>query len=220
MGRAGCRGMKRQGRFGRSSSARFPITFTGSRHRGSGESEDQQDVAASGRRSSLRLGGRPQLNVNNVGRGERDLMVPESEKEFHRLAWKHIAAEEFAEAEGPIRRLREVTDPRDPLRLSHHCRLLAGVLNSLSRTDEGTEMYRRALFEALRAGASRSEVAIVRYMLANQFLMFGEPRNAIANAEPVPPGSRDVQCLLHSVVAQALWKLDRPRRRSVLVRVP
>jgi hypothetical protein len=136
-------------------------------------------------------------------------MPSELEKELNRVAWKHIAAEEFAEAEGPVRRLLELTDPADPLRLWHYCGLLAGVLNSLSRADQGTEMYRRALAEALRAGPSRPEVAIARYELANQLLIFGDPKDALATAEPVPPGSGHVQCLLHSVAAHALWKLDR-----------
>jgi tetratricopeptide (TPR) repeat protein len=133
----------------------------------------------------------------------------ESPKELLRRAWKHIDAQEFAKAEPPLRRLINVTDPGDPIRLWELHGLLAGVLNSLSRTAEGTDMYRRALAEARRAGVSHSAVGPARYMLANQYLLFGDPREALAAAEPVPPGVGHIQCLLHSITAQALWKLGR-----------
>ena len=133
----------------------------------------------------------------------------ESPQELHNRAWKHIDAQEFAEAEAPLRRLIEVTDRDDPIRLWELYGLLAGVLNSLSRTGEGTDLYRRALAEARRAGDSHSAVGPARYMLANQYLLFGDPRDALAEADPVPAGTGHVQCLLHSIAAQALWKLGR-----------
>jgi tetratricopeptide (TPR) repeat protein len=133
----------------------------------------------------------------------------ESPKELYRRAWKHIDAQEFAEAETPLRRLIDSTDPDDPMRLWELHGLLAGVLNSLSRTAEGTDMYRRALAEARRGGDDRSAVGPARYMLANQYLLFGDPRDALAEATPVPAGAGHVQCLLHSIAAQALWKLGR-----------
>jgi Flp pilus assembly protein TadD len=87
--------------------------------------------------------------------------------------------------------------------------LLAGVLNSLSRPREGTEMYRRALAQPRRAGESSSAVGPARYMLANQYLLFGDPLDALAEAEPISAGKGHLQCLLHSVSAEALWKLGR-----------
>jgi Flp pilus assembly protein TadD len=139
----------------------------------------------------------------------------ESPKELHRRAWKHIDAQEFTEAEAPLRRLIDVTDPDDPIRLWELHGLLAGVLNSLSRTAEGTDMYRRALAEARRAGDSHSAVGPARYMLANQYLLFGDSHDALAEAEPVPAGAGHVQCLLHSIAARALWKLGRQDEAQV-----
>ena len=46
-------------------------------------------------------------------------------------------------------------------------------------------------------------------MLANQLLLYRDPAEALAETQPVPPGCGHVQCLLHSVAAQALWKLHR-----------
>lgn len=46
-------------------------------------------------------------------------------------------------------------------------------------------------------------------MLANQHLIFGDPKDALAEATPVPAGTGHVQCLLHAIVAHALWKLER-----------
>ena len=130
-------------------------------------------------------------------------------KVLFRQAWEHIAAQEFAQAETLLRQLIDITDPSDSTRLWELNGLLAGVLNSLQRPSEGTEMYRRALAEARRAGESSSTVGPARYMLANQYLLFGDPRDALAEAEPVPAGAGHVQCLLHSICAQALWKLGR-----------
>jgi predicted RNA polymerase sigma factor len=130
-------------------------------------------------------------------------------KELFRRAWAHINAQEFGAAEIALRQLIDMTDPTDSIRLWELHGVLAGVLNSLSRPSEGTEMYRRALAEARRAGDSSDAVGPARYMLANQYLLFGEPRDALAEAEPVPAGVGHVQCLLHYVSAEALWKLGR-----------
>ena len=129
-------------------------------------------------------------------------------RDLNAVAWAHVDAERFDEAEVAIRELIDRTDLRDPLRLGHLFALLAGVLNALERPEEGTEMYRRALAEARRAGPANG-LEVARYMLANQFLIFGDPLDALAEAEPIPGGSGHVRCLLRSVAAQALWKLGR-----------
>lgn len=133
----------------------------------------------------------------------------ESEHALYRKAWQHIDQQEFAQAEPLLRSLLEITDPTDPARLWQLYGLLAEVLNSLARPSEGTEMYRHALREAERAGDASSTVGPARFMLANQHLAFGDPRDALAVAEPVPSGVGHIQCLLHSVAAQALSKLGR-----------
>ena len=132
-----------------------------------------------------------------------------SEKALYRVAWKHIDAEEFSQAETVLRQVIDLADPADPLRFWELSGLLASVLNSLSRSDEATEMLRRALSEALRASPSNSAVGVARYMLANQYLIYRDPRDALAEAVPVPAGGGQIQCLLHSIAAQALWKLGR-----------
>jgi len=139
----------------------------------------------------------------------------ESPTELFRRAWKHIDGQEFGDAEIALRQLIDLTDQGDPVRLWELHGLLAGVLNMLSRTDEGTDMYRLALADARRAGDSHSIVGPARYMLANQYLLFGDPRDALAEAEPVPTGTGTIQCLLHSISAQALWKLGRPDEAQV-----
>jgi hypothetical protein len=121
----------------------------------------------------------------------------------------HIDAEEFSQAETVLRQVIDLADPNDPLRLWELSGLMASVLNSLSRPGEATDMLRRALSEALRAGAANSAVGVARYMLAKQHLVYGNPSDALSQAEPVPAGSGQIQCLLHAIVAQALWKLNR-----------
>ena len=129
-------------------------------------------------------------------------------KDLDEVAWAHIRARRFDEAEVTLRELIERAEPRDPLRLWYLLGVLAGVLNNLERPVEAAEMYRRALAEARRSGASNS-VETARYMLANQLLIHGNPTDALAEAEPIPAGRGHVQCLLRSVAAQALWKLGR-----------
>jgi len=140
------------------------------------------------------------------------------EEELRRRLHKHMEGQEFGEAETVLRQLLDIADPRDSLQLWQHLFLLAGVLNSLSRTEEGTDTYRRALAEARRAGEANSAVGPARYMLANQYLLFGDPRDALAETDPIPAGVGHVQCLLHSIAAQALWKLDRRAEAEVAAR--
>ncbi len=176
----------------------------------SNENAAQPAVAVGRTGRSLRSLSRSPLNGSIVSRTALATMgEDESPKELYRRAWKYIDAQEFAEAEPPLRRLIDATDPSDPIRLWELHGLLAGVLNSLSRTAEGTDLYRRALAEARRAGDDHSAVGPARYMLANQYLLFGDPRDALAEAEPVPTGVGHIQCLLHSIAAQSLWKLGR-----------
>jgi tetratricopeptide (TPR) repeat protein len=143
---------------------------------------------------------------------------PESFEELDTVVWAHIEAERFDQAEVALRKLIDLIHPEDALRLNMFFSLLGGVLNRLDRADEGTEMYRRALIEARRLGPSRPEVGAARYMLANQYLLYGDPALALAETEPVPSGSGHVQCLLHAVAAQALWKLGRHDEARVAAR--
>lgn len=59
----------------------------------------------------------------------------------------------------------------------------------------------------------------VRYMLGNQYLLFGDPRDALDTVDPVPPGVGHVQCLLHAVAADALWKLERKEEARARARI-
>jgi tetratricopeptide (TPR) repeat protein len=133
----------------------------------------------------------------------------ESNKDLDSAAWAHVSAGRFAEAEVAFRQLLDRLGARDPLRRWNLLGALAGILNGLGRPDEGTDAYREALAEVRKVGPNRPEVAVARYMLANQFLIFGDPRDALREVEPIPAGGGHVQCLLRSVAAQALWKLDR-----------
>jgi tetratricopeptide (TPR) repeat protein len=141
----------------------------------------------------------------------------EAWRELDALAWSHIGAEEFAQAEPLVRRLIDITDSEDCLRLWNLFGVLAGVLTELERPEEATEMLRRALSEARRAGPSAA-VDAARYMLANQHLFYGDARDALAVAEPVPSGIGHAQCLLHSVAALAHWKLGDPDEAAASAR--
>ena len=68
-------------------------------------------------------------------------------------------------------------------------------------------MYRKALEEARRLREPGTE-GVSRYMLGNQYLLFGDARDALETVEPVPEGVGHLQCLLHSVAAEALWKVE------------
>jgi tetratricopeptide (TPR) repeat protein len=133
----------------------------------------------------------------------------EADRDLNSAAWGHVSAGRFAEAEVAFRGILDRLGSKDPLRRWNLLGTLAGVLNSLGRPDEGTEVYREALAEVRRAGPGRPEVAVARYMLANQFLIFGDPLEALGEIDPIPPGSGHVQCLLRAVAAQAFWKLGR-----------
>jgi predicted RNA polymerase sigma factor len=134
----------------------------------------------------------------------------ESNEKLNSAAWGHVSAGRYAEAEVAFRQLLDRLGSRDPFRRWNYLGVLAGILNSLGRPDEGTEAYRQALDEVRTVNPNRPEVAIARYMLASQFLIFGDPRDALREVEPIPAGAGHVQCLLRSVAAQALWKLNRP----------
>jgi tetratricopeptide (TPR) repeat protein len=124
------------------------------------------------------------------------------------VAQAHADAGRFAEAESAMRELIARIAPEDHLRRWIEFAQLGGILNMLERADEGTEMYRRALEEAQQLPSS-NELGVARYMLANQYRLFGDPRDALEIAEPIPAGVGHVQCLLHTVVADSLWKLER-----------
>ena len=133
-------------------------------------------------------------------------------------AWKHISAGEYEQAEKILRRLHERTDPGDAHRMFYLYGLLASVLNSLQRFDKATEMIRQQLSEAKRITTSNAAVDAARYFLSYQFLLHGAPEQALAEADPVPEGVGHAQCLLHSVTAQALWKLSRHEDAVVAAR--
>lgn len=134
--------------------------------------------------------------------------MSDSIRDLTAAAQAHMDAGRFAEAEVAIRLLIDRIAPDDHLRLWIEFVSLAGVLNMLERADEGTEMYRRALEEAERLPSGK-EAGAARYMLANQYLIFGDPRDALETADPIPQGVGHVQCLLHGVVAEAHWKLEQ-----------
>jgi hypothetical protein len=56
----------------------------------------------------------------------------EAWRELNALAWRHIVARDFAEAEPLVRRLIDITDSEDCLRLSHLFGVLAQRLVSRS----------------------------------------------------------------------------------------
>jgi hypothetical protein len=135
-------------------------------------------------------------------------MTDQEKRDLRKTMWKHIGAEEFAQAEVAARRLIETTAPDDALESWNLHGVLASILNSLERPREGTEMYAKALQEARRSGQSK-EIDVARYMLANQHLVYGDPSVALSECSPIPPGVGHVECLLHAVAAGALWELDR-----------
>lgn len=130
-----------------------------------------------------------------------------SDKQLSELAWKHIAAEEYEKAEAAIRQRIAIADPKDFRLRWELYGLLASTLNSLARHAEATAMLRESLGYARKVGPTYSGIS--RYMLADQELLHGDPSAALAEAIPVPDGPGHVECLLHSGVAEALWKLNR-----------
>jgi predicted RNA polymerase sigma factor len=134
------------------------------------------------------------------------MAVDDSWSDLNARVRSHIASRDFAQAEPLVRRLIDITDSADCLRLWNLFGVLAGVLTELQRPEEATEMLRRALAEARRAGQSAA-VDAARYMLAAHHLVHGDPHPAVSEAEPVPTGQGHTQCLLHSVAALAHQKL-------------
>ena len=140
-------------------------------------------------------------------------------RDLHASAWGHIDAKRFDQAEAILRELIGRIDPADVQRRWHCFGLLASVLNSLERVDEGTEMYRKALDEARRLPEPATEVGVSRYMLGNQYLLFGDARDALETVDPVPEGVGHLQRLLHAVAAEALWKLEQRDEARTRARV-
>jgi Flp pilus assembly protein TadD len=135
--------------------------------------------------------------------------MDEKDSALNELAWTHIRAGEYEQAEQVLRRLVGSADSDNPDRMFYLYGLHASVLNSLERFDEATEKLRCQLSEARKITTSNAAVYAARYFLSYQFLLHGAPDQALAEAEPVPAGVGHAQCLLHSVAAQALWKLSR-----------
>jgi hypothetical protein len=136
-------------------------------------------------------------------------MPNDANRKLEDTAWSHIRSERYTEAEISVEQLIAEADSGDASRLWYLFGLLASILNSLHRSQDATLALRRALTEARRIGTTRPEIGVSRYMLANQHLIHGDPAEALAEAIPVPEGTGHTECLLHSVVAQALWKLER-----------
>jgi tetratricopeptide (TPR) repeat protein len=132
-------------------------------------------------------------------------MPPPSESE----AFDHIGAGRFAEAETVVRALIGRVDDQDHRKLCNLLGLLGSILNSLGRHDDATGVLREALNHALHVSGSDSAANAHRYFLANQYLIFGDPEQALTVIPVVPPGVGHVQCLLHVIVAKALWALGR-----------
>jgi hypothetical protein len=121
-------------------------------------------------------------------------------------AWDHIHAGRFAEAEDVVRALIGGVDGKDHGRLCYLFGLLGSILNSLGRHDDATSV----LWEAMNHEQHVSgELSTHRYILANQYVNFGDPEQALAVIQVVPPGVGHVQCLLHITAAKALGALGR-----------
>jgi len=144
--------------------------------------------------------------------------MDEAQKALNRTVWEHIDAKRFEQAEPALRQLIELVDPEDHELRWHLLGMLGSVCNSQEHFDEGTDAYRRSLEESRRLGASAPEVHVARYVLANQYLLFGDPRDALEVIEVIPAGIGHTQSLLHGVVAEALWKLDRRDEARVAAR--
>jgi len=88
---------------------------------------------------------------------------------------------------------------------SHHC-----LPTAIEQSDEPAgPAAGLSLAEAKKIRTSTAAIDAARYFLAYQHLLYGAPNEALAESEPLPSGIGHSQCLLHSVAAQALWKLSR-----------
>lgn len=132
-------------------------------------------------------------------------MPPNDESE----AWAHIHAERFDEAEAVVCALVERSDPGDHQNLWHLFGLLGSILNSLGRNRDATSALETALAQARQISNSATTVDVSRFMLGNQYLLFGNPQDALGIVQPIPPGAGHLQCLLSSVAAEAMWALAR-----------
>ena len=133
----------------------------------------------------------------------------EADKALSDLAWSHISAEEYDHAETAVRRRLAIADPQDYQLRWELFGLLASILNSLSRPAEANEMLRESFVCAQKVGPMYDGIAMSRYMIANQALIYGDPADALVEVGAIPAGQGHIESLLHSVAAQALWKLNR-----------
>jgi hypothetical protein len=153
---------------------------------------------------------RPLLNSRTLaGLADSDMREADPDTRLRDAMWEHIRAERFADFESVVRRRIAIADPHDHQHRYHLFDLLGSALNGLARHDEATIALRESLAHAMAIGPNAGEIGPARYALANQALIFGDPNHALAETHPTPEGQGHVQSLLHSVAAQALWKLDR-----------
>lgn len=108
------------------------------------------------------------------------------------------------------------TDDQDHGHLCFLFGLLGSILNSLGRHSDATAALREALDHELHVCGPNLEANPHRYILAHQYVNFGEPERALAVIQVVPPGVGHVRCLLHTTAAKALRALGRQEeaRRS------
>jgi Flp pilus assembly protein TadD len=130
-------------------------------------------------------------------------------QESETVAWAHIRAGRFVEAETVLRALVGSVDDEDHGRLCYLFGLLGSVLNSLGRHDDATSALREAMNNEQQVGSPDPEANPHRYFLANQYLNFGDAEQALATIQVVPPGVGHVRCYLHATAAKALRALGR-----------
>jgi tetratricopeptide (TPR) repeat protein len=136
-------------------------------------------------------------------------LMNDAQRALNKTAWGHIDAGRFDQAEVVLRELIAGVGPEDHSLLFHLFGVLGSACNSQDHFDQGTEAYRRSLEEAQRIGPSAQEIGVAKYFPGNQYLLFGDHRDAMEVVEPLPDGAGHVHCLLGAVAAKALWKLER-----------